>query len=230
MNRVSESVKKARLDNGISQKQLAKKLGVSESFINEVESGRKVINEATIIRLQNILKVNLNDINMYEEDNVREKVIEKPKPQIQTKKESKKIEPINEVWDDAFGSVIRNVPVFDYNMDKALAKISMPIFSNKIKGYAQDKVAYLTIEDEDMTGYRICKGDTAFIYLNRDIENSSICLLEYNGKRVIRQVKKLDGTKILLIKNNGSIKTETVNSKEIKILAKLISVEILLNN
>lgn len=43
---------------------------------------------------------------------------------------------------------------------------------------------------------------------------------------MIRQIKKLDGNKILLISNKGSISTETVNSKEIKLLAKLDLLEI----
>jgi transcriptional regulator with XRE-family HTH domain len=46
MARVGEELKKARLDANMSLKQLAKKLGVSESFINEVEQGRRVVNEA----------------------------------------------------------------------------------------------------------------------------------------------------------------------------------------
>ncbi len=45
MSRVSDKIKEARLKKGLTQKQLAKKLGVAENFINEVESGRKIINE-----------------------------------------------------------------------------------------------------------------------------------------------------------------------------------------
>ncbi len=226
MSRISDNIKKARLNTGMSQKQLAKKLGVAESFVSEVETGRKVLNEATISRIENILKINLNDINMYDEDMNLEQVTVIAKP----KKESKKSEPVNEMWNDAFGSVIRNVPVLDYTLSKALSTKTMPILSNKINGFAQDKVAFLVIEDEDMIGYRICKGDLAFINLNHDIENSSICLLEYNSERIIRQVKKLDASKILLIKNNGTVKTETVNPKDIKVLARLVSVEVLLTS
>ena len=51
MSRVGEKVKNIRSSSGMTQKQLGKKLGVSESFINEVEAGRKVINQNLIDRL-----------------------------------------------------------------------------------------------------------------------------------------------------------------------------------
>ena len=226
MSRVSDNIKKARLDSGINQKQLAKKLGVSESFVNEIETGRRVLNEDTINRIAKVLKINLNDINMYDEDAKEEKV----KEVIPAKREIKKNEPVNELWNDAFGSVIRNVPILDYEMGKILDTKPMPILSNRINGFSQDKVAFLRIQDDDMVGYRICKGDTAFINLNHEIENSSICLIEYNCERIIRQIKKLDASKILLIKNSGTLKTETVSPKEIKVLARLVSVEILLKD
>ncbi|MBC8061786.1 MAG: LexA family transcriptional regulator [Clostridiaceae bacterium] len=226
MSRISDNIKKARLDIGMNQKQLAKKLGVSESFVNEIETGRRVLNESTINRIANVLKINLNDINMYDEDPKEEKI----KEVIPVKKENKKNEPINELWNDAFGSVIRNVPVFNYELTKALDTKPMPIISNKINGFSQDKVAFLKIEDDDMIGYRICKGDIAFINLSHEIENSSICLIEYNCEKIIRQIKKLDASKILLIKNSGTLKTQTVSPKEIKVLARLISVEVLLKD
>jgi len=226
MSRVSDNIKKARLDIAMSQKQLAKKLGVSESFVNEIETGRRVLNESTINRIANVLKINLNDINMYDEDTKEEKI----KEQIPLKKEKKKNEPINELWNDAFGSVIRNVPILDYELDKILATRPMPIVANKVNGFSQDKVAFLKIEDDDMIGYRICKGDIAFINLSHEIENSSICLIEHNSEKIIRQIKKIDSSKILLIKNSGTLRTETVNPKEIKVLARLISVEVLLKD
>jgi transcriptional regulator with XRE-family HTH domain len=226
MSRVSDNIKKARLDSGMNQKQLAKKLGVSESFVNEIEAGRRVLNESTINRIANVLMINLNDINMYDEDAKEEKIREV----IPVKKENKKNEPVNELWNDAFGSVIRNVPILDYELKNILATRPMPIISNKINGFSQDKVAFLKVEDDDMIGYRICKGDIAFINLSHEIENSSICLIEHNSEKIIRQIKKLDSSKILLIKNSGTLKTETVNPKEIKVLARLISVEVLLKD
>lgn len=218
MSRISENMKKTRLSSGLSQKQLAKKLGTSESFINEVENGRKVLSDSMISRLSKIFNIDLDDINMYSEEqkNDEEVVVKRAKE-----------EKVNEVWSDAFSSVIKSVPVYEYNLKTIVETKQMPVMSNKIEGFSQDKVAFLLIEDDEMMGFRVTKGDIAFVYVNHEIENNSICLIEYNQLRCIRQIKKLDANKVLLISNGGSsLRTETINPKDIKVLARLVKLEI----
>ena len=41
LSRVGEKLKEAREKSGLTQKALAKKLGVAEKYINEIELGRK---------------------------------------------------------------------------------------------------------------------------------------------------------------------------------------------
>ena len=48
MSRVGDKIKEARIQSGLSQKALAKKLGVAEKFINEVEMGRRIAQESFI--------------------------------------------------------------------------------------------------------------------------------------------------------------------------------------
>ena len=80
-----------------------------------------------------------------------------------------------------------------------------------------------------MAGYRIQKGDIAFCAAIKEIENNSICFVEYKGIRAVRAVKKLDNTKVLLLNNSrGDVRTETLNIKDIKPLGKLLKLEITL--
>lgn len=218
MSRVGIKIKEARLSTGMTEKQLAKKIGVSESFIKEVESGRKVINESVMEKISKVLDKDLNDITMSFETEIfaKEEIVE-PK---------KTIEKVNDVWNDAFSSVLKTVPIYGYDLNKVLGGRQMPIMNNKIEGHAKDKVLFLEIEDDDMVGYRIAKGDIAFGHIVHEVENNSICLIEKSGERYIRQIKKLDSTKLLLISNRGSVRTETVGVKEIKVLMKLERVEI----
>ena len=51
MSRIGEKIKNLRNKKGLTQKQLSKKLGVSESFINDIELGRKIINESLMTKL-----------------------------------------------------------------------------------------------------------------------------------------------------------------------------------
>lgn len=224
MSRVGEKIKEARIKSGMSQKVLAKKLGVAEKFINEVELGRKVAQESFIDRASKILNTDFNDISMVVTD---EALLEERNniKEIITKTAKNKIEK-EEVWTNAFSSVLKNVPIFDYSLKNSNGFKELPIHSNKIDGHPQDKVLYLEIQDDEMSGFRILKGDLAFAYLVKEMTNNGIFLVEYKGKRAIRQIKSLGNSKILLISNGGSLLTETMELKEVAILAKLEKLEI----
>lgn len=225
VSRVGENIKRLRMNSNMTQKQLAKKLGVAESFINEVETGKRVINEAMIARVSNIFGKEINDIGMSVEEQVAQEVEDRaalPSKNITSQKQ----EAVQDVWNSAFGSVMKNVPIYKYDLGKAVGSKLLPVQSNKIEGFSQDKVFFLEIEDDDMIGFRIAKGDIAFVHQSSEPENNSICLIEYNSERVIRQIRKLDNSKALLISNRGSLRTETVNLKEIKVIGKLDRVEI----
>ena len=221
MSRVGEKIKEARLKAGMTQKALGKKLGVAEKFINEVEMGRKVAPESFIDRAAKVLNVDLNDISMVVTD---EALMEEKKTLKEMPK--KKIEASSEVWTDAFSSVLKNVPIYDYSLSKNNGFKEMPVHSNKIEGYPQDKVCYLQIEDDEMSGFRIMKGDLAFAHSVKEVSNNGIFLLDYRGKRKVRQVKTLGNSKILLVSNSGSLITETMEIKEVNVIAKLERIEI----
>lgn len=220
MSRVGERIKEAREKSGMTQKALAKKLGVAEKFVNEVETGRKIINESLISKVSKVLNTDLNDINMVVTDEELQKELKAEKQVRQTKPAE-----VNEVWNQAFGSVLKNVPIYDYSLAQVKGYKQLATASNKIDGHTANKVFYLKIENNDMTGYRIQENDLALCYSIKEIENNSICLVEFNGKRVIRQIKKLDNVKALLISNNGSMRTETANIKEVKSIVKLYRIE-----
>lgn len=221
MSRVGENIKKAREKSGLTAKALAKKLGVAEKYINEVEMGRKVASESFIDKAAKILNADLNDISMVVTDEalMEEKKTFKELPKKNTQNAS-------EVWTDAFSSVLRNVPIYNYSLANQKGFKELPIHSNKIEGYPQDKVLYIEIEDDEMSGFRMLKGDLAFAHIVKEVSNNGIFLLEYNGKRKIRQVKVLGNSKILLVSNGGSLVTETKEIKEINVIAKLERVEI----
>ena len=114
MSRVGEKIKEARLKSGMSQKLLAKKLGVAEKFINEIEMGRRVAQESLIDKASKILNADFNDVSMVVTD---EALIEERKAMSDVKNKSSKgnIEK-DEVWTNAFSSVLKNVPILDYSL------------------------------------------------------------------------------------------------------------------
>ena len=230
MSRVGDKLKEVRTKSGISAKVLAKKLGVSEKYILEVESGRRVVQESCIERAGKFLKADLSEISMV----VTDDALEKEEKQVKkTEIKQKKINPrtlgeTSEVWTEAFSSVLKKVNIYDYNMKNILGSRELPIYSNKVEGYNSDKVLYIKIQDDDMSGFRIMQGDIAFAHMVKEPTNNGIFLLENKGKRMIRQIKLLGNSKGLLVSNKGSVYTETVEFNTIKVIAKLERIEIAL--
>ncbi len=228
MSTVGERIKQGRNAKGMTQKQLAKKLGVSEGFINEAESGRRVVEEKFIERVGKVLGGDLSEMTTLF-DNIafeEKKTQEVNSKSYSTAKVNKAKEAINEVWNDAFGSVLKSVGIYNYDMNKPIGKKELPVISNKIEGFAQDKVLYLKIENDDLLGFRISEGDLAFANLTSEIESNKIYLIDLNGERVLRQLKRLDSNKILIISNKNMVRTETAHPKDIKVIAKLNKLEI----
>lgn len=224
MSRVGEKIKEARLKVGMSQKALAKKLGVAEKFINDVELGRKIAQESFIDKASKVLNTDFNDVSMVVTDEAlaeEKKTFKEERHNLNNKKVEN-----NEVWTNAFSSVLKNVPIYDYSLKNLKGTKELPIHSNKIEGFTQDKVLYIEIQDDEMSGFRILKGDLAFASLAKEAINNGIFLVEYKGKRAIRQIKVLGNSKVLLVSNGGSLLTETMNTNEFTVIAKLERLEI----
>lgn len=228
MSRAGEKLKDIRIKLGLSQKALAKKMGVAESFINEVETGRKILNETMLSKLSKLAGKDINDITMSIEEETTMEDVDIKAGGFKTNKTPlvKASAEVNDVWNNALSSVLKTVPIYKYDLKEVVGSRQMPVISNRIEGYALDKVLYLEIEDDDMIGFRMSRGDIAFAHLTHELENNSICLLEINSERVIRQIKKLDNSKVLLVSNRNTLKTETVYIKNINIIARLSRIEI----
>ncbi len=240
MSRIGQEINKLRLQKGLSPKQLAKALGVSENFVLDIESGKKIISDDMIGRVSKALDFELGPIGLFaSEDKQGDKyagaeraavpaaVTSSVKQQAGAAQNKVNLnQPVQEVWDDAFGNILKTVPVYDYRMDRLIEKKLLPIEKNKVEGFQKEKVFYLNIEDTDMTGFRIAKGDRALSILTGEIDADGIYFIEYNGSRAVRQVKKLQADKLLLVSNKGTLITETISTKSIKVIARLVKLEI----
>ena len=142
MSRVGDKIKQARTSVNMTQKALAKKLGVAEKYINEVEVGRRIINEDFIQRIEKVLNVKLNDVNMLVTDEELSKE-EKEVNVLQSHDSKKKKPEVNEMWNQAFAQVLKNVPIYDGRLQKVLGSKPLAVHDNKIEGYSQDKVFYM---------------------------------------------------------------------------------------
>ncbi|SEF78696.1 Helix-turn-helix [Caloramator fervidus] len=214
MNRIGKKIEEARNRSAISIKELAKKLGVSPSYITEIEMGKKIINENMIKRLEKILNVSLED-DLYED-------IQQPVENIKTYDNL----PINKDIEDAFSNIIKKVPVCDVYFKEIYDYKLMPVIDKKIEGYNQDKIIFIKAPDDSMRGFKISKGDKIMLFKTSEIENNSIFLIDIAGKRYIRQLKRLDSNKVIIISHGNDIKTETLDIKSFTVIGKCIKLEI----
>lgn len=226
ISRLGQQVANIRNKKEMTRKQLAKKAGISEKALEEMETGRKIINSTLLQTFSKILGEQIEDGMIYDEafEEVKEEK-RVPVKRIEKLKETKatSIEPI---WNNAFSSVLKTVPIYDYTLSNVIGSKQLPIVDNKIEGFSKDKVFYLSVQDDDMLGFRMMKGDLILAFLTHELNNQGFYFIEYDGKRMIRQIKKLSQSQFLLIENRGSVKTSTVSPQEIKVLAKLIRIEI----
>lgn len=222
MSRIGEKIKGFRLEIGMSQKQLAKKLGVSEAFVSEFENGKKILNQNLIDRITKVLGKDVNDITMSFE----QEVFKDEKEDIKKVEKREEKREVQKIWGDALGSILKSIPVYKYDMTTILSYKQLPLVDNKIDGYSQDKVIFIQIENDEMLGFRIGKGDLALAHITHEVENNSICLIEFENFKAVRQVKKIDSGKVLLISNKRDIKVETFGVKDVKVLARLDKLEI----
>lgn len=221
-SRMGMEINKLRKELGITQKQLGKIVGVSEGFIIDVESGRRILNEDLIKKFSKALRGEVGKLDVYETD----ENAYKPEPKKNVVKVVEK--PVQDIWNDALSGVLMAVPVYNYKMEKQAQVKQFPIINNKIEGFAKDKVFYLAIEDNDMAGFRILKDDLVMVYNTHEIDKDGIFFIDYKGKKTVRQIKNIEGGRLLIISNRGSLVTDTAYRKDVNILGRLVRLEIML--
>lgn len=225
MSRIGEKIKEERQKNGLSPKQLGKKCGVSESYILEIETGKKIINEKFIKQVSKVLGKNIEE-NLIQEpekteikDQKTSKNIEKPR--------SKAVHEVNPVgqWTEALSGIIKKIPIYDINMEERGYK-SFPIINKKVEGYNPEKLIYIKVPNDNLKGFRIQRDDLILIYLNHELINNSISLVEQDGQLKLRKVKKLSGNKVELIGFNQDVKSNKVELNSIKVVGRGLRLEI----
>gem|GEM_PF-250300 len=206
MARVGEELKKNRLDANMTLKQVAKKLGVSESFVNEVEQGRKAVNEDLLKRFSKVFDKNISTMGLGSlEEAAQTESVARTKEVIKKEVYVAPKTPVNELWNQAFGENIKNVPVFDETMKSPISHKGYVVEGKKIEGFPMDKVLLVKSGSEDLKGYGIMKGDLLFGVEAKDIQGTSFMLVSVQGKNLLRRVKNL---------NNGSVELLSYREKE----------------
>ncbi len=219
MNRLAVKIKEARIKAGLTEKQLAKKCGLSVSYIIQIESGKKIVNESVADKI-------LKSLGTTEEFVKEERVVEKPKKAKPAPKPQGTITVTpNQTWADALAGVIKKYPIYELSTNKIVGYKELPIISKKIEGHHPDKIMFVKSSDNDMEAFRVKKGDVLTVSISKNIQNHCLYLFEMSGKKMVRQLTKEANKKVKLSKCANDSSAVTVDMSKVKVLGKIIKNE-----
>ena len=247
MSVIGLNIKKAREKKAISTKELAKKAGISESSLVDVENGKKVPNTQIIQSVSKVLGISVDDIepsyfsDFFEEEVTKEiKPIPKPKTRAYSPVASTTSVPTqnpNEVADtsigNAFSKAVNKIPVilkinpakpFPLGQDILDYKLE-PVFQGKNLGAPQGEFVYYISPDNSMSNSRILKSDMVLILITKLYIDKDIVLAVCNGKTYLRRIKKIEDKKILLFPDNPEAEVIIASQTDVKVYGKAVRSE-----
>ncbi|MBR4711161.1 MAG: helix-turn-helix domain-containing protein [Clostridia bacterium] len=242
MSRLGDLIRTERIRQKLTPKQVARKCGVSESYITAVEAGTRIIADEQARRIlrtiglkqQNEADFTLDDIaNTVDLAQARpsmaQAVAARPKEpeavKVASTEPDKKEEGVEgSIWLDALKSVLKNVPVYNAVL-QAVDRRLLPVLQGRIEGANPDKVFYFLVPDDSMRGFRIHRGDLALIVPAQSPIDGTVMLVEYGGHRNLRKVKKLDATTFLLQSYDREYESETLQISEMTCMGRAVRVE-----
>ena len=236
MSRLGDLLHTERLRRKMTLKQVAKLGGVSESYLKDVEEGKKIIADDQARRIlkkmglqeHNEVGFSLEDIaaTVDVETIAPKKVVQSvAKKETETVYQSKSEATVSgSIWLDALSSVLKRVPVYNAVMKEIGHKL-LPILDGKIEGAAADKVFFFSAPDDTMRGFRILREDHCMIVPSNSPIDGAVMLVEYNQHRCLRKVKKLDGMNVLLQSYDREYNAEALSLHEIGFIGRVSRVE-----
>lgn len=240
MSRLGDLIRTERLRQKLTPKQVAKKCGVSESYLIAVEAGTRIIADdqarrilkAIGLRQQTEAEFTLDDIAATVDlaqiqPRMTPAAVRKP-----PKKEAELVASTDEksddtvagsVWLDALQSVLKRVPVMNAVM-KPVGYRLVPVENGRIEGANPEKVFFYLAPDDSMRGFRIHRGDIVLTVPAQSPVDGAIMLMNYQEHRFLRKVKQLDDQRVLLQSYDREYEAETVSLNDIGFLARCVKV------
>lgn len=236
MSRLGDLIRTERIRQKMTPKQVARKCGVSESYLVAVEAGTRIIADdqarrilkAIGLKQQTEAEFTLDDIAAtvdlaQVQPRLAEAVKKPPKKEAELAASSEDEGVAGSVWLDALQSVLKRVPVMNAVMKPVAYKL-VPVENGRIEGANPDKVFYYLAPDDSMRGFRVHKGDIVLTVPAQSPVDGAIMLMNYKEHRYLRKVKVLDDRQVLLQSYDREYEAETVPISEIGFLSRCVQV------
>ena len=238
MSRLGDLIRTERVRQKLTPKQVAKKCGVSESYLLAVEAGTRIIADDQARRILKAIGLKQQTEAEFTLDDIAATVdLVQVQPKMAAavaarKPEKKEAEVVatsveesvaGSVWLDALASVLKRVPVMNAVMKPVSYKL-VPVENGRIEGANPEKVFFYLAPDDSMRGFRIHRGDIVLTVPANSPVDGSIMLLNYNEHRYLRKIKVLDDHTVMLQHYDREYETETVPINEIGFISRCVQV------
>ena len=236
MSRLGDLIRTERIRQKLTPKQVAKKCGVSESYLMAVEAGTRIIADDQARRIlktiglkqQTEAEFTLDDIAVtvdlaQVQPRLAEAVKKPPKKEAELAASSQEEIVAGSVWLDALQRVLKRVPVMNAVM-KPVAYRLVPVENGRIEGANPEKVFFYLAPDDSMRGFRIHKGDVVLTVPAQSPVDGAVMLMNYKEHRYLRKVKILDDRNVLLQSYDRAYEAETVPISDIGFLSRCVQV------
>ena len=239
MSRLGDLIRTERIRQKLTPKQVARKCGVSESYLMAVEAGTRIIGDDQARRIlktiglkqQTEAEFTLDDIaatvDLAQVQPSLQRVMAPPKPKeaekVASTQEEEKQGVAGSIWLDALQSVIKRVPVMNAVMKPVSYKL-VPVENGRIEGANPEKVFFCLVPDDSMRGFRICRGDLVLTVPAQSPVDGAIMLMTWKEHRYLRKVKVLNDREVLLQSYDREYEAETVSIHDVGFLARCVQV------
>ena len=239
MSRLGDLIRLERTRQGLTHKQVARKCGVSDKYLMEVEAGTRIIADDQARRILKTMGMQEHTEADFSLDDIAATVdLQSAIPNLGKAPEpAKKAAPEKEtpvaeagapvagsIWLDALSGVLKHVPIYNAVM-KEVGHRLLPITNGKIEGAAPDKVYYFKAPDNELRGFRVQQGDLLLVVPAQAAVDGAIMLLQTPQGRILRKVKRVNDYQAMLQKYENSCESEIKNYNEITFVGRCVRLE-----
>ncbi len=240
MSRLGDLIHLERTRQGMTFKQVARKCGVSEKFLQEVEDGRRIIADDQARRILKAIGLQQHNESEFTLDDIASTVdlqsamprmekalAQKAKAQAPSKPEEKPVASAGtpgSIWLDALAGVLKHVPVYNAVMKEVDHRL-LPVSDGKIAGAPADKVYYMVAPDNALRGFRVLKGDYLLVVPAQTPVDDAIMLIKTPIGLVLRKVKTLPRFEAMLQTFDQGCESEIRPFNEITVVGRCVRLE-----
>lgn len=238
MSIIGTNIKKIRLKQNLTAKQLAKKCGISEAALIEIEDGKKVPTTQLTKLITKGLGVNIDAIepsyfsDYFDETPENKEAAPSHAARVTNSRLAEPKQSSANTLSDALSKAVKKIPVLNkitagkqipFEGDIIDNKFE-PVFQGKANNVAGDEFIYYMASDNSMQGARVMKGDLALVFLTESIRDKDIVLFSYKNNTYMRRYKSADNLAVLF-PENPDYETFVADKKDLRIIGKILRVE-----